>query len=138
MKRILSALLSLALLLGSRGRLRLGLGSRLGRLGLLGGKHLLQGINRMLLGHVVEYRVQLLIAENLGIGLGFVIIPGDDVGDLLRGDPKVRRDFLQSILHKTHTATHLHNRKPKEPFRFLFHKAIPKPGTPLTTFQIDN
>ena len=96
---LLIAGLRLALGLGSRGAR----GSGLGGLGLLlGREHLLQGIDWMLLGHVVEYRVQLLIGEHLGIGLGLFIIPGDDVRNLLGGRAKIRRDFLQTILYKTH------------------------------------
>ena len=73
-------------LLDSLGRFRLGLG--------LNGKHLLQRIDGMTLGHHVKHQVQLLIRQNLGVGLGLFPERADDVADLLCRDAEIRRHFL--------------------------------------------
>ena len=56
----------------------------------------------VMLGHVVKHRVELGVGQDLGVGLGPVIIPGNDVGNGLGGSAKVRCNFFQTILHKTH------------------------------------
>ena len=85
------------------------LGSRLlGGLCVLHGKHLLQRINLVLLGHIVQQDIQLLIAENLGIGLGFFKEFSQHFRNFLGAQTQVGSDFLQTNLHNTHILTHLH------------------------------
>ena len=82
---------------------RLGLDFLLGLfLGLLGGEDLLQRIDLVGLGHNLEYRIQLLVRQNLGVGLGSFIKLGDDIPDFLRRYAEIGCNFLQTILHKTH------------------------------------
>ena len=50
----------------------------------------------------VENHVQLFVGENLGIGLGLFKKPGEDLRNLLGGNPQIGGDLLQAILHETH------------------------------------
>ena len=51
---------------------------------------------------MVEHRIELIVGEHLGVGLGLFIILGDDVGNLLGGHAEIGGDLLNAILNKTH------------------------------------
>ena len=103
---VIAGLIAALLGLGSLRLLGLG-GFLLGSLGLggllpdrrLGGKCLLQGRHRMVLGQLIEHDVQFFLGEHLGIGLGLSRKLGDDLRHFLGGHAEIRRHLSQTILH---------------------------------------
>ena len=75
---------------------RLCLGGRLHR------KHLLNGSDLIMPGDMIKHGIQLLLTEDLGVGLGLFIILSDDLGNFLGGHTEIGGHLFHTILHKTH------------------------------------
>ena len=67
----------------------------------------------MVCGDPIEHQVQLLLGEDLGVGLGLFAILGEDLHDFLGGDTEIGSHLTDTILHKTHIRTSTLQRFPE-------------------------